>query len=112
MRDRSLIRLLFLIRNLEVGGAERQLTQLVRGLAGRSFCMTVVTLYDGGELLSEIQGLDGVRVVSLHKQHRWHLAPVLWKLVRVLREVRPHLIHGYMSGSNELCLLAGKVLAG
>lgn len=103
------IPLFFLIRNLDVGGAERQLTELVRGLARKRFTITVVTLYDAGELASEVQGLDGVTIVSLHKKSRWDLVPILWRLWRLLRKAKPQVIHSYMGGANEIALLLGKM---
>ncbi len=103
-----MIRILFLIRSLVQHGAERQLTELVKGLDKTRFSVTVVTFYDGGALRGEIEGIEGVRVLSLHKKSRWDLLAFL-RLIPVMREVRPHIVHGYMGIANELCLLAGKV---
>ena len=61
----GLIRVLFLIRSLNQGGTERQLTQLVRGMDKDRFAITVATFYDGGRLREQIDGLPGVRVASL-----------------------------------------------
>jgi hypothetical protein len=52
-----MIRVLFLIRSLNRGGAERQLTQLVKGMDRTRFAVTVVTLYDGGAHRTEIESL-------------------------------------------------------
>src|SRR5437016_3746370 len=66
--NRSQISILFLIRDLNVGGAERQLTELVRGLVGTCFTITVATLYDDAELAAEIQKSRDVQVISLRKK--------------------------------------------
>ncbi len=100
--------LFFLIRSLGNGGAERQLTELVRCLDTSRFQVTVATFYDGGALRPDIEGLRGVRVVSLAKKGRWDILPFLWRLARVLRETRPAVIHGYMGIANELSLLFGR----
>ena len=74
---RTMIRLLFLIRSLEQGGAERQLTELVKGLNRQRFAIKVVTFYDGGALRLELEGIAGVQVLALHKKRRWDLLPFL-----------------------------------
>lgn len=104
-----MIRLFFLIRSLDMGGAERQLIELVRGLDKNCFEVTVATFYDGGVLRPEIERIDQVKVFSLRKQGRWDILPFLWRLWRAVREAKPHILHGYMGGANEFCLLTGKV---
>ena len=98
-------RLFFLIRSLDHGGAERQLTELVKGLDPAKFQITVATFYDGGGLRGEIENLPGVRVESLHKKGRWDLLAFVLRLSRLVREVRPDFLIGYMGNANELCSL-------
>jgi len=105
-----MIRLFFLIRSLEFGGAERQLIELVKGLSKRGFVVTVATFYDGGALRPELEGIAGVQVLSLHKKSRWDLVPFFWRLWKTAREVKPMIFHGYMCVSNELCLLLGRLV--
>jgi glycosyltransferase involved in cell wall biosynthesis len=102
-----MIRLLFLIRSLGQGGAERQLIELVRGLDKSRFDVTVVTLYDKGELLAELRSIPSVRVESLRKRSRWNVIAPLWRLARLLRTLRPQIVHGQMDTGNLLALLAG-----
>ena len=106
------MKLFFLIRSLGHGGAERQLTELVKGLDTSRFQVTVATFYDGGALRSEIEGLAGVRVISLGKKGRWDLLPFAWRLARVVREIRPDVLHGYMGTANELCSLMAWLYGG
>ncbi len=103
-------RILFLIRSLEPGGAERQLVELVKGLDKSRFEITVATFYRGGELREEINRLEGITVLPLMKKERWDLLPFLWRLWQVTRAIRPDILHGYMSLANELCLLVGRPL--
>ncbi len=105
-----MIRLLFLIRSLEQGGAERQLTELVKGLNKQRFAIIVVTFYDGGALRPELEGIAGVQVLSLHKKRRWDLLPFLWRLWKTAKDAAPTVLHGYMGVSNELCLLIGRLI--
>lgn len=105
-----MISLFFLIRSLEYGGAERQLVELVKGLDKRCFAITVATFYDGGALRPELEEIDGVQVVSLHKKGRWSLAPFLWRLWQMAKKANPAIVHGYMGVANELCLLVGRLM--
>jgi glycosyltransferase involved in cell wall biosynthesis len=103
-----MIRLLFLIAALNRGGAERQLTLLVNGLDRTRFAVTVVTIYDGGALRGEIEDLEGVEVLSLHKHARWDIMAPFWRLTRILRRTKPQIVHGYMGVANILALMFGK----
>lgn len=102
-----MIRVLFLARSLEVGGAERQLIELARALDKERFIVYVATFYDGGALRGELERVPGVMVRSLGKHDRWDLLPFLWRLLRTAREVRPEVVYGYMDVANALALLAG-----
>jgi glycosyltransferase involved in cell wall biosynthesis len=101
------MKLFFLIRALDHGGAERQLIELVKAIDKSRHQITVATFYDGGGLRPEIENLDGVRLVSLGKKGRWDLIPFVWRLDRLVREIRPDVLHGYMGIANELCSLMG-----
>ncbi len=102
-------RVLFLIRSLGRGGAERQLLELIKGLNKSRFAITLVVFYDGGALRPAFELIRGIEIVSLHKAHRWDLIPFLSQLWKTVRRVRPHIVHGYMGVANELALLVGKV---
>jgi glycosyltransferase involved in cell wall biosynthesis len=104
------IRVLFLIRSLDVGGAERQLLELVRRMSPARVESTVAVMYSGGALLGELERCDGVGCVSLGKRSRWDLARVASRLRTVAREVRPHVVHGYLDAGNLMGLLVGRTL--
>jgi len=106
----DMMRLFFLIRSLEFGGAERQLIELVKGLSKRGFAITVATFYDGGALRPEMEGIAGVPVISLHKRSRWDLVSFLWRLWRIVRKSKPQVVHGYMGVANELCSCVGRLI--
>lgn len=98
------IRLVFIIRRFERGGAERQLIALLRALDKTLFNIQVMTLYGGGALWDEAADIPSIRLVHLGKRSRWHVA-VLGSLLRLLREARPQIVHGYMDVANILALL-------
>jgi glycosyltransferase involved in cell wall biosynthesis len=99
------VAVLFLIRSLTTGGAQRQLIELVKNLDRSRVAVTVVTFYDGGALRPELERVEGVRLVSLHKRGRWDVLPFLYRLWSVVRRVKPRIIHGYMGTANELSSL-------
>src|SRR6266446_3142753 len=104
--QQSKVRLLFVIRSLDHGGAERQLIALAKGLDKNRFAVSALTFYDDGELRPEIEGLEGIQLLSLQKRGRWDWLRCLRKFDRVLRELKPQIVHGYMGAANELGLLA------
>jgi glycosyltransferase involved in cell wall biosynthesis len=105
----SQVRIVFLIRALQGGGAERQLVTLIRGLDPTRFDVTVVTFYPGGALCADLEDLPNVRVVSADKQGRWDLLGFFVRLLRILHRAGPEVVHGYMYGANELALVFGRL---
>lgn len=102
-KDRR-VRLVFLIRSLQVGGAERQLVELAKGLDQTVFDVTVLCFYGGGEFSQELRNAN-VSVISLDKKGRWDIPVFLGRLLTLLRKLRPDLLHSYMTGSNLVATL-------
>lgn len=98
-------RVLFLVRSLRQGGAERQLVALACGLHRRGWPVTVVCCYGGGVFQAELENA-GVTLVDLHKRGRWDVAGFMWRLLRTLRTSHAEIVHGYMTLGNMLALLA------
>ena len=89
------LRIVFLIRSLGYGGAERQLVVLAAALRARGHAVSVLTFYPNGELAPELRAAD-VRVRSLEKRGRWDIATFLARLHRALREEAPDVLHSYL----------------
>ena len=102
-----MIRVVFIIRSLEAGGAERQLVQLATNLDKSRFDVSVVTYYTGGQFADELTQIRGVRLFSANKRGRYDTLMFLFRLFRIIRGLRPHIVHGYMWGANELASLLG-----
>src|SRR6266446_3705470 len=100
---RELIRVAFLIRALDIGGAQRQLMALARSLDQKVFEVTVLTLYSGGALIDDLRG-TGVRVIALDKKSRWDLVGFFARLVKVCRRLRPHVLHSYLPVQNLIAM--------
>jgi glycosyltransferase involved in cell wall biosynthesis len=104
-----MVRLFFLIRSLEAGGAERQLIELMRGLDKQRFSVAVATFYDGGAFRSEVEAIEGVRLYSLGKRTRWDLAGFFYRLLGLIRREQSDIIYGQLWTANVVALAAGRL---
>jgi glycosyltransferase involved in cell wall biosynthesis len=95
------MKILFLIRSLERGGAERQLAGLARGLWERGHEIVVAVFYEGGALEADLAG-TGVALRSLAKRGRWDIPAFLGRLVRLVRCERPDVLYGFLVDSNVM----------
>ncbi len=101
----------FLIRSLERGGAERQLTLLAIALAKKGWRVSVLLFYGGGSFAAELVD-SGVRLIALEKGGRWDVLPFLVRLVRRLRQESPAVLHSYLTVSNLLAALLKPLFPG
>ena len=100
-----MIRILFIIRRLGQGGAERQLVELIKHLDKTRFEITLLCQYSGGVLWDEATSIPLVRVEHIGKTGRWD-PTFLAKITAYMRRLRPHIVHGYMDVANLLALAA------
>ena len=110
------MRITFLVRALDYGGAERQLCTLARGLHARGHRVVVAVFYPDGPLEHELRAA-GVPVQVFNKTGRWDLTGFMTRLLQFLRRERPDILHGYLDTPNLICLGARffvpvKVVAG
>lgn len=87
--------ILFLIRSLDCGGAERQLVVLARGLHQRGHKVSVAVCYSGGPLEADLKEAS-VRMIALDKRGRWDVFGFLVRLIRTVRSERPDLLYAYI----------------
>jgi glycosyltransferase involved in cell wall biosynthesis len=102
-----LIKILFLIRSLDAGGAERQLIELVKGLDKSRFEALVVTFYPGGALWQDLEQCNGVKLMTLGKGGRWNNFSFGRRLIKLVKSEKPDIIHGYLDVPNFYALAAG-----
>lgn len=96
--------ILFLIRSMSRGGAERQLSLLARALQARGLKVAVAVFYAGGPLERELHEA-GVEVVDLKKVGRWSNLGVMLRLLEIVRERRPSVLHSYTPTPNVMAIL-------
>lgn len=96
--------LIFLIRSLGPGGAERQLTNLAIGLKGRGHEVSIVTMYSGGVFEHTLRA-NTIPIYCLEKARRWQVLLPLLRLQRLLKIVQPDIIHSYGPETNVFLVL-------
>ncbi len=103
------LKIAFVIRALTVGGAERQLVELAKGLDSKVFEVVVLCLYPGGAFTNELVEA-GVPVIQLNKKGRWEVFGFLLRLAKQLRRLRPDIVHPYMTGPNLMTMMMKPLL--
>lgn len=93
--------ILFLIRSLGRGGAERQIVGLAKGLLNCGYSVTVCSFFTGGVFERQLSS-DKIRVISLNKRKRWNVFPFIFNLLKLIRSERPDFIHSYLTVANIL----------
>lgn len=93
------MKVLFLLRSLNVGGAERQLVLLAKGLHQRGHDVVVCVFYGGGALEQELRN-SGVKLRSIDKRGRWDVLAFFRRLKSVVREEQPDILHSYLPDPN------------
>lgn len=95
------MKILFLMRSFNYGGAERQAILLAKGLRDRGHQPVVAVFYCGGPLEKDLYE-GGIPIIDLSKRGRWDLLRFFPRLVKVLRRERPDVLLGYLFEPNLL----------
>ena len=98
------MKIIFITRSLNCGGAERQLVLLAKGLHQDGYPVTVAVFYPGGPLQKDLDD-SGIPVVCLKKRGRWDMFHFLWYLIRTIRHERPTLIYSFLGIPNILAVM-------
>lgn len=88
-------RICFVIPTLALGGSERQLVQLMHGLAS-DFEMTVICTGQEGPLAVDARRL-GAKVYALEAESGWNLT-LRRRIRRIFRSHRPDIVHALLFG--------------
>jgi len=103
------MKVMFLIRSLEIGGAERQLVNLAKGLKDRDIEVQVLTFYPGGLFSSELDNY-GVPNKDLRKRHRWDMLLFFLNFIHELRKYRPDVLYSFLPVANIIAVLAKNLM--
>ena len=102
------IRVLHLITGLNTGGAEMALYRLLCAMDRQKFDSAVVSLIKPGPVGDLIQAA-GIPVTSLEMPPGQASLKGFLKLIRILKEFRPHILQTWMYHADFLGLMAGKI---
>ena len=97
--DLNRMRVIHVISNLGIGGAETMLVRLVREHAGTSLSHSVVSFLPGGEYAPVLREL-GVEVTELEGTRSLRSAALLRPLGAALARAKPDLVQGWMYHGN------------
>jgi len=101
---------LLLVNDLRIGGAERQLVQLARGLDKERFRVIVSTLYSGQPFENDLEGAPGVELMPLNRRGKFDIT-ALFKLVGLLRREKVDIIQPFLTPATVFGLLAAMIAA-
>ena len=104
----KLVRVVHLITDLDVGGAERMLAKLVQATDSRRVRHTVVCMLKPGKMADDIRAA-GCDVVSLNMKRGGISPRPLLLLVRLLRRERPDILQTWLYHADLLGTLAGRL---
>jgi len=103
------VRLLFLIRSLDMGGAEMQIVNLAVAAKNRGHDTAIAVFYGGGPLEAHLEN-TGVQLFNLAKAGRWDIIGFLIRFVRVLKKYRPAVLYSSLEGANVVAALSKPLL--
>ena len=98
------MKILFLIRSLDRGGAELQMVLLAKEMAKRGLHIGIATFYDDNSF-SNVLEKHGVNVISLSKRNRWDMLSPLLELVKLLNRQKNVLLFSFMTSANIVAVL-------
>jgi starch synthase (maltosyl-transferring) len=99
-------RIVYVITDLDVGGAEKCCAQLAMGLDRSRWQSSVCSLSPPGAMAERIAHA-GIPVYSLGARHGGDAPWALWRLVRLLTQIQPVLVHTFLFHAN----VVGRVAA-
>lgn len=107
--------ILFCIRSLALGGAEKQLSLLIHGLQKRGLRCALFVLETKGVLeasLARAMGRPPVKAGLCRgdlNRHPWTLFPALGLLIRTIRTCRPSVVHAFLPLVTCMGALSGRL---
>ncbi len=98
----------FIITGLSTGGAEMMLHKLLQNIDRRRFQPTVISLMDKGEVGPRIEAL-GIPVYTVGMRRGVPNPLLVLRLARLLRQLRPDVVHTWMYHADLLGGLAARL---
>jgi glycosyltransferase involved in cell wall biosynthesis len=100
-------RILYVTDQLQIGGAEKQLIEICKGLDQEQFEVFLFCAIDGGELLESFAG--HCTEVFVHQRKSFFDLAGMRKLARVIRDYRIEIVHSWLWYANIFCYLTTRI---
>jgi len=101
-----MVRVALVISNLEFGGTQRQLVELVNASQQLGVHYFIVSMSEATPLARQLSDPDVVRIV--HKRSRFDLS-VVPRMARLLRNLEVDIAHGFLFDAEIAVRLAGRI---
>lgn len=98
------MRILMLSSSFNIGGAERQITDLARGLRDRSYRVRIISLTPLGPV-GDAAKACGLEVESLNMTGSKSGPAAICRLNKIIRDWNPHIVHGHLIHANIIARL-------
>lgn len=95
---------MFLMRDLHIGGAQRQVFVLARSLAEAGHRVGISVFYGGGEFETKLSS-TAVSIFGLERPHRLDLFRTLRRFRDILISFQPDVLYSYLPASNLIALV-------
>ena len=102
-----MIRILYLITDLDIGGAEKNLYYLVSGINKKIFEPRIMSLKDKGEIRKKLLR-EGIYVYPYSIKRKSDFLLFSFNLFRIIRDFRPHILHTFLFHANFIGRIIGK----
>lgn len=103
-----MIKILHIITSLGVGGAEKQLSQLVIGSDNNHYQHSVVTLTNNIVYKNELDQKN-IKIYALNFRSKWKVIIEFFKLMKIIRKEKPNVIQTWLYHADLIGFLAGKL---
>jgi glycosyltransferase involved in cell wall biosynthesis len=97
------VKIVLLCRSFDVGGTERQIVILAKGLHQQGHEVSVIVFYSHGALEKELHD-NGIAVFDLRKSGRWDIFLFFVRAVRAVWRLKPQVIYGFLGTPNILAV--------
>ncbi|MFH0793475.1 MAG: glycosyltransferase [bacterium] len=109
-------KILYVIGSLRRGGAERQVTELLKGLPAECYEKSLCLLSGGGEFQREIEdcGIPIIALGCVAAGSKWNPVTIgrfargLVRLIRCIRKEKPQIVHGFLYWANLYAVLGAR----
>jgi len=100
-------RILYLITELNVGGAETMLYEMARRIDKNLYDVTVLSLQDKGYFGQKLEK-NGIKVKSINMRNKWDILKLI-KLFSFLKKNKYDIVHSFMFHANILSRILSKL---